>query len=254
MKYHDLRDFIAQLEKLGELKRVTAPVSPYLEMTEICDRVLRAQGPAILFENPVGINLPPNKIPVLANLFGTPRRVALAMGEGVNSTPGSPGSGLPTFSESTAALREVGKLLAYLKEPEPPKGLKDAWEKWPVLKQVLNMSPKVLSSAPCQDVVWEGAEVDLAKLPIQTCWPGDVAPLITWGLVVTRGPNKPRQNLGIYRQQVIAPNKVIMRWLAQRGGALDFQDWRKSHPGESFPVAVVIGADPATILGAVTPV
>jgi 4-hydroxy-3-polyprenylbenzoate decarboxylase len=176
-------------------------------------------------------------MPVLANLFGTPRRVALGMGE-----------------ESTAALREVGKLLAYLKEPEPPKGLKDAWEKWPVLKQVLNMSPKVLSSAPCQDVLWEGAAVDLGKLPIQTCWPGDVAPLITWGLVVTRGPNKLRQNLGIYRQQVIAPNKVIMRWLAQRGGALDFQDWRKTHPGKPFPIAVVIGADPATILGAVTPV
>ena len=232
MKYHDLRDFIAKLEKLGELKRVTAPVSPYLEMTEICDRVLRAQGPAILFENPVGHNMP-----VLANLFGTPRRVALGMGE-----------------ESTVALREVGKLLAYLKEPEPPKGLKDAWEKWPVLKQVLNMSPKVLSSAPCQDVVWEAAAVDLRKLPIQTCWPGDVAPLITWGLVVTRGPHKARQNLGIYRQQVIAPNKVIMRWLAQRGGALDFQDWRKAHPGMPFPVAVAIGADPATILGAVTPV
>jgi 4-hydroxy-3-polyprenylbenzoate decarboxylase len=237
MHYKDLRDFIAQLEKLGELKRITAPVSPYLEMTEICDRVLRAQGPAILFENPAGHNVPPNKIPVLANLFGTPRRVALGMGE-----------------ESTAALREVGKLLAYLKEPEPPKGLKDAWEKWPVLKQVLNMSPKVLSSAPCQDVVWEGSEVDLGKLPIQTCWPGDVAPLITWGLVVTRGPNKTRQNLGIYRQQVIAPNKVIMRWLSHRGGALDFQDWRKAHPGEPFPIAVVIGADPATILGAVTPV
>jgi 4-hydroxy-3-polyprenylbenzoate decarboxylase len=237
MKYKDLRDFIAQLEKLGELKRVTAPVSPYLEMTEICDRVLRAQGPAILFENPAGHNMSANKIPVLANLFGTPRRVALGMGE-----------------ESTAALREVGKLLAYLKEPEPPKGLKDAWEKWPVLKQVLNMSPKVLSSAPCQDVVWEGSEVDLGKLPIQTCWPGDVAPLITWGLVVTRGPNKTRQNLGIYRQQVIAPNKVIMRWLSHRGGALDFQDWRKAHPGEPFPIAVVIGADPATILGAVTPV
>jgi len=236
MKYHDLRDFIAQLEKVGELKRVISPVSPYLEMTEICDRVLRAQGPAILFENPT-LNKLTSKIPVLANLFGTPHRVALAMGE-----------------ESTAALREVGKLLAYLKEPEPPKGLKDAWEKWPVLKQVLNMSPKILSSAPCQDVVWEGSGVDLNKLPIQTCWPGDVAPLITWGLVVTRGPNKSRQNLGIYRQQVIAQNKVIMRWLAQRGGALDFQDWRKIHPGKPFPVAVVIGADPATILGAVTPV
>ena len=232
MKYKDLRDFIAQLEKLGELRRVTAPVSPCLEMTEICDRVLRAQGPAILFENPVGHNMP-----VLANLFGTPHRVALGMG-----------------AESTQALREVGRLLAYLKEPEPPKGLKDAWEKWPVLKQVLTMSPKVVSSAPCQEILWEGKDVDLAKLPIQHCWPGDVAPLITWGLVVTRGPNKARQNLGIYRQQVIAPNKVIMRWLAHRGGALDFRDHCQKNPGQPFPVAVVIGADPATILGAVTPV
>ena len=232
MKYHDLRDFITQLEKIGELKRVTTPVSPHLEMTEICDRVLRAQGPAVLFEKPTGHNMP-----VLANLFGTPRRVALGMGE-----------------ESVSALREVGKLLAYLKEPEPPKGLRDAWEKWPVLKQVLNMAPKVLSSAPCQETVWEGKDVDLGKLPIQHCWPGDVAPLITWGLVVTRGPNKPRQNLGIYRQQVIAPNKVIMRWLAHRGGALDYRDWCVQHPGQPFPLAVVIGADPATILGAVTPV
>ncbi|MGO8756297.1 MAG: 4-hydroxy-3-polyprenylbenzoate decarboxylase [Gallionellaceae bacterium] len=232
MKYHDLRDFIAQLEKLGELRHVSAPVSPYLEMTEICDRVLRAQGPAILFENPVGHNMP-----VLANLFGTPRRVALGMGE-----------------ESLAALREVGRLLAYLKEPEPPRGLKDAWEKWPVLKRVLTMPPKVVSSGPCQEIVREGGEVDLGGLPIQTCWPGDVAPLITWGLVVTRGPNKPRQNLGIYRQQVIAPNKTIMRWLAHRGGALDFCDHCEKNPGQPFPLAVVIGADPATILGAVTPV
>jgi 4-hydroxy-3-polyprenylbenzoate decarboxylase len=232
MKYRDLRDFISQLEKLGELKRVITSVSPYLEMTEICDRVLHAQGPAVLFENPAGHNMP-----VLANVFGTPHRVALGMGE-----------------ESVTALREVGKLLAYLKEPEPPKGLRDAWDKWPVLKQVLNMTPKVVSSAACQEVVWEGSEVDLSRLPIQTCWPGDVAPLISWGLVVTRGPNKPRQNLGIYRQQVIAPNKVIMRWLAHRGGALDYQEWCKAYPGQPFPLAVVIGADPATILGAVTPV
>ena len=232
MKYRDLRDFISQLEKLGDLKRVITSVSPHLEMTEICDRVLRAQGPAVLFEHPAGHNMP-----VLANLFGTPHRVALGMGE-----------------ESVTALREVGKLLAYLKEPEPPKGLRDAWDKWPVLKQVLNMTPKVVSSAACQEVVWEGSEVDLSRLPIQTCWPGDVAPLISWGLVVTRGPNKPRQNLGIYRQQVIAPNKVIMRWLAHRGGALDYQEWCKAHPGQPFPLAVVIGADPATILGAVTPV
>jgi 4-hydroxy-3-polyprenylbenzoate decarboxylase len=232
MKYHDLRDFLAQLEKLGELKRVTAEVDPKLEMTEICDRVLRAGGPAILFEKPKG-----HTMPVIANLFGTPRRVALGMGE-----------------DSVEALREVGKLLAYLKEPEPPKGLKDAWDKLPMLKQVLSMAPKVVSSAPCQEVVWEGKDVDLARLPVQTCWPGDAGPLITWGLVVTRGPLKARQNLGIYRQQVIAPNKVIMRWLAHRGGALDFREHSAKHPGQPFPVAVVIGADPATILGAVTPV
>lgn len=232
MKYRDLRDFISQLEKLGELKYVSRPVSPDLEMTEICDRVLRTHGPAVLFKNPEGYN-----IPVLANLFGTPHRVALGMGE-----------------QSVTALREVGKLLAYLKEPEPPKGLKDAWDKWPVLKQVLYMAPKVISNAPCQEVIWEGSEVDLGRLPVQTCWPGDAAPLISWGLVVTRGPNKPRQNLGIYRQQVIASNKVIMRWLAHRGGALDYQEWLQMHPGQPFPLAVVIGADPATILGAVTPV
>ncbi len=232
MRYHDLRDFIAQLEKLGELKRVRAPVSTNLEMTEICDRVLRAQGPAILFENPVG-----HSMPVLANLFGTPRRVALGMGE-----------------DSVEALREVGKLLAYLKEPEPPKGLKDAWDKLPVLKQVLNMAPKIVSSAPCQQIVREGADVDLARIPVQHCWPGDAAPLVTWGLTVTRGPHKPRQNLGIYRQQVIGRDKLIMRWLAHRGGALDFREHVKANPGVPFPVAVALGADPATILGAVTPV
>ena len=232
MHYSDLRDFIAQLEKQGELKRVTTEVSPHLEMTEICDRVLKAQGPALLFEKPKG-----HGIPVLGNLFGTAKRVAMGMGQ-----------------ESVEALREVGKLLAYLKEPEPPKGLRDAWDKLPVLKQVLNMAPKVVSGAPCQEVVWEGKDVDLSRLPVQTCWPGDIAPLITWGLTVTRGPHKPRQNLGIYRQQVIGRNKVIMRWLAHRGGALDFRDHGLASPGQPFPVAVALGADPATILGAVTPV
>ena len=232
MKYHDLRDFISQLEKLGELKRVKAEVDPKLEMTEVCDRVLRAGGPAILFEKPKG-----HTMPVLGNLFGTPHRVALGMGE-----------------ESVGALREVGRLLAYLKEPEPPKGLKDAWDKLPVLKQVLNMAPKEVSSAPCQEIVWEGRDVDLSRLPIQTCWPNDAAPLITWGLTVTRGPLKPRQNLGIYRQQVIGPNKLIMRWLPHRGGALDFHDHGQKHPGQPFPVAVALGADPATLLAAVTPV
>ena len=232
MKYKDLRDFIAQLETQGELKRISYEINPVLEMTEICDRVLKAAGPAILFENPKGY-----RMPVLGNLFGTPERVALGMGQ-----------------DSVEALREVGKLLAYLKEPDPPKGLKDAWSKLPVLKQVLHMAPKVVSRAACQEIVWEGEEIDLGKLPIQTCWPGDVGPLITWGLTVTKGPNKSRQNLGIYRQQVIATNKVIMRWLAHRGGALDYRDFCLANPGQPYPVAVALGADPATILGAVTPV
>ncbi len=232
MKYKDLRGFLVQLESKGELKRVATEISPYLEMTEICDRLLKSGGPAILFENPKGHN-----IPVLGNLFGTSRRVAMGMGQ-----------------ESVEALREVGKLLSYLKEPDPPKGLKDTWNKLPVLKQVLNMVPKVLSSAPCQDIVWEGKDVDLCKLPIQTCWPGDAGPLITWGLTVTKGPQKTRQNLGIYRQQVIAPNKLIMRWLAHRGGALDFRDFCLASPGQPYPLAVALGADPATILGAVTPI
>ena len=232
MAYRDLRDFIAQLEAEGELKRLQIAVSPHLEMTEICDRVLRAGGPALLFEHPAGYEMP-----VLGNLFGTPRRVALGMG-----------------AQSTEALRGIGQVLARLKEPEPPKGWRDAWEQWPLLKQILNMAPKLVRKAPCQDVVWEGNAVDLSRLPIWTCWPGDIAPLITWGLVVTRGPHKQRQNLGIYRQQVLGPNKVIMRWLAHRGGALDFRDHCRAYPDQPFPLAVVLGCDPATILGAVTPV
>jgi 4-hydroxy-3-polyprenylbenzoate decarboxylase len=232
MKYRDLRDFISQLEKQGELKRVTIPVSPYLEMTEICDRVLKQQGPALLFENPTGYN-----IPVLANLFGTPRRVAMGMG-----------------AESVSELRGIGHLLATLKEPEPPKGMKDAWEKIPLFKQVLNMPTKLVSNPPCQELVRIGDEIDLGDYPIQTCWPEDAAPLITWPLVITRGPNKERQNLGIYRQQVIGKNKLIMRWLAHRGGALDFKEFQAAHPNQPYPVAVALGADPATILGAVTPV
>ncbi len=232
MKYQDLRDFLDKLEAMGELKRIRMEVDPHLEMTEISDRVLRAGGPALLFENPKGFD-----VPVLTNLFGTPRRVALGMGE-----------------DSVDALREVGKTLAFLKEPEPPKGMKDAWEKLPVFKQVLNMAPKAVNAPPCQEVILEGDEVDLSRLPIQTCWPGDAGPLITWGLTVTRGPHKERQNLGIYRQQVIGRNKVIMRWLSHRGGALDFREFQQQHPGKPFPVAVAIGADPATILGAVTPV
>ena len=236
MSYRDLRDFIAQLESRGELTRVRVEVDPKLEMTELCDRVLKKGGPALLFERPKGFT-----IPVLGNLFGTPQRVARAMGvEG---------------DDWASALRDIGRLLAFLKEPEPPKGLVDAWQNTrPVFMKVLDMAPKVRASGPCQEVVVEGSAVDLGTLPAQTCWPGDVAPLITWGLTVTRGPHKKRQNLGIYRQQVLARNKVIMRWLAHRGGALDFRDHARANPGTPFPVAVALGADPATILGAVTPV
>ncbi len=232
MACRDLREFIALLEREGELKRITVPVSPHLEITEICDRVLRQQGPALLFTQPGD-----SSIPLLANLFGTPRRVALGMGQ-----------------TSTTALREVGQLLAFLRAPDPPKGLRDLWEKWPLFKQILNMPAKRLSRAPCQEQVYVGSEVDLGRLPIQTCWPEDAGPLITWALVITRGPHKERQNIGIYRQQVIARNKVIMRWLAHRGGALDLREFQQQHPGKPFPVAVALGADPATILAAVTPV
>jgi len=232
MKYSDLRDFIRLLEAQGELRRITAPVSPVLEMTEICDRTLKRGGPALLFENPTG-----HDMPVLGNLFGTPRRVALGMGQ-----------------DSVEALREVGKLLAFLKEPDPPTGMRDAWDKLPIFRQVLHMAPKTVRSAPCQQNFLEGPDVDLGRLPIQTCWPGDAGPLLTWGLVITRGPERARQNLGIYRQQLIGKNRLIMRWLSHRGGALDFRDWQLKHPGEPFPLAVALGADPATILGAVTPV
>ncbi len=232
MAYRDLRDFIAQLEQLGELKRVSVPVSPILEMTALCDRALRAGGPALLFENPTG-----HTMPVLGNLFGSPRRVALGMG--VNEV---------------GELRQFGQVLAMLKEPEAPKGFKELMGLSRLVKTLWNMAPKEMRSAPCQDVVWEGADVDLARLPVQHCWPGDVAPLITWGLVVTRGPHKARQNLGIYRQQVLSRNRVIMRWLAQRGGALDFREHCAAHPCQPYPVCVALGADPATILGAVTPV
>jgi 4-hydroxy-3-polyprenylbenzoate decarboxylase len=231
MSYADLREFVAQLEARGELKRVRREVSPRLEMTEICDRALRAGGPAILFEKPSG-----HSIPVLGNLFGSVGRIAAAMG-----------------LDDVRKLRELGNLLAMLREPEPPQGWGDLWERFPMLKQVLNMAPRERTSAPCQEVVWEGRDVDLSRLPVQTCWPEDAAPLITWGLTVTRGPNKKRQNLGIYRQQVLAPNKVIMRWLAHRGGALDFRD-HSLKSKEPFPVAVALGADPATMLAAVTPV
>jgi 4-hydroxy-3-polyprenylbenzoate decarboxylase len=232
MQYRDLRDFLNQLESRGELKRIQLPIDPKLEMTEICDRTLRQAGPAILFENPVGYTMP-----VLGNLFGTPERVAMGMGK-----------------DSVTALREVGKLLAFLKEPDPPKGFKDAWQKLPLFKQVLNMPPKVISKPLCQTHVLRGNEVDLEALPIQTCWPEDAAPLLTWGLVVTQGPHKKRLNMGIYRQQLIGKNRLIMRWLSHRGGALDFKEWQEEHPDEPFPITVALGADPATMLAAVTPI
>ena len=232
VQFTDLRDFIAELEKRGLLVRIKEPVDPNLEMTEISDRTLRGGGPALLFENPVGYD-----VPVLANLFGTEERVAMGMG-----------------AESIEALREIGELLAYLRQPDPPKGMRDLIDKAPLLKQVLNMGPKVVKRPPCQDIVLKGDDINLTRLPVQTCWPGDAGPLVTWPLVITRGPEKPRMNLGIYRMQLIGPNKLIMRWLSHRGGALDFRDWTLKNPGEPYPVAIALGADPATTLGAVTPV
>ena len=232
MSYKDLREFIAALESKGDLVRITQPIDPYLEMTEIADRTLKQGGPALLFENPTQ-----GKMPVLANLFGTQERVAMGMG-----------------AESVAALRDVGEILAYLRQPDPPKGFKDAWDKAPILKQVLNMAPKVVRNGECQRHAKFNDDVNLDDLPIQTCWPGDVGPLVTWPLVITRGPNKERQNLGIYRMQKIGRNKLILRWLSHRGGALDYRDWQQQNPGKPYPVALALGADPATTLGAVTPV
>ena len=232
MALSNFRDFLDYLEQQGELKRISYPVNPHLEMTEIADRVLRSQGPALLFENPIGY-----EIPVLCNLFGTAKRVAMAMGR-----------------EETRELREIGELLAFLREPEPPKGIRQFFNILPKYKQVLNMPVKRRSSAPCQELIFKDDEVDLTQLPIMHCWPGDVAPLITWGLTVTKGPHKERQNIGVYRLQLLGKNKLIMRWLSHRGGALDFAEWQKSHPNENFPVSIAIGADPATILSAVTPV
>jgi 4-hydroxy-3-polyprenylbenzoate decarboxylase len=237
MKYRDLRDFAAQLERIGELKRVMQPVSPHLEMTALADQVLRAGGPALWFSHPTG-----HSTPVLANLFGTPRRVAMGMG-----------------AADVGELRDIGTLLARLKEPEPPQGLKDAGRLVQMMKAVWSMKPVRRRDGPCREVELLGNDIDLARWPIQHCWPGDAAPLITWGLVVTRGPQsvarpRLRQNIGIYRQQVIGPREVIMRWLAHRGGALDFRDFARANPGQPFPMAVALGADPATTLGAVTPV
>lgn len=232
MSLSNFRDFLDYLEQQGELKRITYPINPYLEMTEIADRVLRSQGPALLFENPIGYD-----IPVLCNLFGTAKRVAMGMGR-----------------EKTTELREIGELLAFLREPEPPKGIRQFFNILPKYKQVLNMPVKRRSSAPCQELIFKNDEVDLTQLPIMHCWPDDVAPLVTWGLTITKGPHKDRQNVGVYRLQLLGKNKLIMRWLSHRGGALDFAEWQQSYPNEKFPISVAIGADPATILSAVTPV
>lgn len=232
MNFTDFRDFLTYLDEQGELKRITYPVNPYLEMTEIADRVLRSQGPALLFENPVGYDMP-----VLCNLFGTAKRVAIGMGQ-----------------EDTSQLRKIGELLAFLREPEPPKGIKQFFNVLPKYKQILNMPVKRRSSAPCQELIFKNEEVDLTRLPIMHCWPDDVAPLLSWGLTITKGPYKERQNVGVYRLQLLGKNKLIMRWLSHRGGALDFAEWQQTHPNEKFPVSVAIGADPATILSAVTPV
>ena len=232
MAFKDLREFISLLEQEGELKRITAAIDPNLEITEIADRCLQNGGPALLFEIPKG-----SSVPLLANLFGNTKRIALAMGQ-----------------KDLEGLRDVGRLLAFLKEPSPPKGWRDLWQSLPSYKNVLNMPPAVRKTAPCQEVVIAEEDVDIGFLPIQTCWPGDVGPLVTWPLVITRGPEKERQNLGIYRMQKLGPNKLIMRWLSHRGGALDFKEWQEKLPGEGFPVSIAIGADPATVLATVTPV
>ncbi len=232
MSFKDLREFISLLEQEGELKRITAEIDPNLEITEIADRCLRNGGPALLFENPKG-----SSVPLLANLFGNTKRIAMAMGQ-----------------RDLEGLRDVGRLLAFLKEPSPPKGWRDLWQSLPSYKNVLNMPPAIRKTAPCQEVVIAEDDVDLGFLPIQTCWPGDAGPLVTWPLVITRGPEKDRQNLGIYRMQKISRNKLIMRWLSHRGGALDFKEWQQNCPGKGFPVSIAIGADPATVLATVTPV
>ena len=238
MAYRSLRDFIARLESTGRLNRVSAPVSPYLEMTEIQTRLIAEQGPAVLFENVVGDDGGRFDMPVLVNLFGTVERVAW----GMNREPGQ--------------LREVGETLAFLRQPEPPSGWREAIEMLPLLNTVRAMKPRTIGAGPVQEVVLTGDDIDLGRLPIQTCWPGEPAPLITWPLVVTKGPSRSRidnYNLGIYRMQVVGRDKTLMRWLAHRGGAQQHRRWAEEKR-EPLPAAAVIGADPGTILAAVTPV
>ncbi len=232
MAYKDLREFLTHLERKGELKRIHHEIDTNLEITEICQRTLRDDGPALLFENPKGF-----KTPVLGNLFGTVQRVADAMGR-----------------DSIQELRKTGEILAFLKEPKWPGEIREAIDKLPSFKKLLHVTPRVIKNAPCHENIIEAEDIDLGKLPIQTCWPDDAGPLLTFGLVITKGPYKERQNIGIYRQQIIARNKVIMRWLPHRGGAIDYKEWQEANPGQRFPLAVAIGADPATLLAAVTPI
>ncbi|MBS8275486.1 UbiD family decarboxylase [Thalassospira tepidiphila] len=243
MPYQSLRDFMEALEKSGRLVRVTEPVSPNLEMTEIQTRLLAEGGPAVLFENVVGDDGKKYDMPVLVNLFGTVDRVAA----GMNRKP--------------EELREVGETLAFLKQPEPPASIREAFSMLPLAKTVMAMKPKTVSKAPCQEIVLEGDDIDLSKIPVQSCWPGEPAPLITWPLVVTQGPSAGAKggdkrdvfNLGIYRMQVLGKNKTIMRWLKHRGGAQHHARW-KQEKRDPLPAAIVLGADPGTILAAVTPV
>jgi 4-hydroxy-3-polyprenylbenzoate decarboxylase len=245
MAYRSLRDFIDRLDAEGELVRVSQPVSTVLEMTEICTRLIAGGGPAVMFEKPVRADGEVSAIPCLANLFGTVKRVAMAVT-------------LQGKERTTAAdLREVGELLAFLRAPEPPRGMKEAFELVPLARSLLDMRAKTVGRAPVQEVVLKGSDIDLGKLPIQTCWPGEPAPLITWPLVVTKGPSSEREdnfNLGVYRMQAVGPDRTIMRWLAHRGGAQHHQRWKGAGRTEPLPACAVIGADPGTILAAVTPV
>jgi 4-hydroxy-3-polyprenylbenzoate decarboxylase len=245
LAYRSLRDFITKLEADGELVRVTEPVSTVLEMTEICTRLLATGGPAVLFEKPVMPDGTISPMPCLANLFGTVKRVALGVTLG-----GEPRT-------TAGELREVGELLAFLRQPEPPRGIKDAMELLPLAQTVMSMRPKVVKKAPVQEIVFKGDQLDLTKLPVQTCWPGEPAPLITWPLIVTRGPSDSKEddfNLGIYRMQVLGKDRAIMRWLAHRGGAQHYGRHKKAGRRDPLPACAVIGADPGVILAAVTPV
>ena len=232
MSYSSLRAFLSVLEQRGELKRVPFPVDPRLEMTELCQRSLRIGGPALWFEQPRGSGMP-----VLGNLFGTTKRVAAALGY-----------------ESITQLRDIGTMLSVLKEPQWPDRFSSVLERLPTFLPLLTATPRVVPRPECYDIVQTGTKIDLTQFPVWTCWPQDAGPLITWGLVITRGTRKPRQNVAIYRQQIIDRNRVIMRWLPHRGGALDFQDWQRTHPGKPFPVVVAIGADPALLIAATAPI